>query len=174
MIYLAEVQRDKTGFRGMAKSELKLLALQKSAKSWIPVQGENAIALEQSHNFNLGMLVIVQLNNHRQIQDIQSANHQLPHILQKLTRELEEFQNQAEEIKLWRESLHYQSEEMNGYKMETEAQLQQIDVLREETEQLRQEMQHGQEELEIAQKNLRHEQQTLAADRQRISLELQQ
>lgn len=44
MIYLAEVQKAKTGFRGIAKSELKLLALQKSAKSWLPVQGEEAIA----------------------------------------------------------------------------------------------------------------------------------
>ena len=174
MIYLAEVQRDKTGFRGIAKSELKLLALQRSAKSWITVQGEEAISLEQSHNFNLGVLVIVQLNTHRQIQDIQVATQQLPHILQKLSQQLETFQNQEEEIKLWRESLHYQSEEMNCFKMETEAQLQEIEVLREQTEQLRQEMQSGREQLELAQENLRQEQQALAEEKQRSqSLETQ-
>ncbi len=105
MIYLAEVQRDKIGFRGITKLELKLLALQRSAKSWVAVQGEDAISLEQSHNFNLGVLVIVQLNANRQVQDIQLATHQLPHISQKLSQQLEAFQNKEEEIKLWRESI---------------------------------------------------------------------
>jgi chromosome segregation ATPase len=136
VLYLAEVQKQKTGFIGAAKAEIKLLAFQRADQSWNPVQGEELIPAEEANNFNSGALVIADLNANRQVQRIQDAGRPLVSILQNFSRQLEKAKSQEEEIEQWKESLTYQSEEMNRRHMEMEARLEQLEQIEEEYNQL--------------------------------------
>jgi chromosome segregation ATPase len=132
VLYLAEVQKQKTGFMGVAKAEIKLLAYQRVDQSWNPVQGEEVMLAEEANNFSSGALVIAELNNNRQVQRIQDAGRPLVSILQNLSRQLEKSKNQEDEIEQWKESLRFQSEEMNRRHMEMEARLEQLEQIEQE------------------------------------------
>lgn len=178
MLYLAEVQKQKTGFMGVAKAEIKLLAYQRADQSWNPVQAEEVMPAEEANNFNSGTLVIAELNNNRQVQRIQDAGRPLVSILQNLSRQLEKSKNQEDEIEQWKESLRFQSEEMNRRHMEMEARLEQLQQMesdfnqleaqrqeietgREKMAQLQQEIERNRQELEGAWEHLRGEQRRL-------------
>lgn len=126
MLYLAEVQKQKTGFMGAAKAEIKLLAYQRVDQSWNPVQGEEVIPAEEASNLNGGALVLADLNANRQVQRLQEAGRPLISILQNFSRQLEKSKHQEAEIEQWKESLNYQTEEINRRQMEMEAQLEQL------------------------------------------------
>lgn len=132
MLYLAEVQKQKSGFMGAAKAEVKLLAFQRADQSWYPVQGEEIIPAEESSSFSSGALVLADLNANRQVQRIQDAGRPLVSILQNLSRQLEKAKGQEDEIEQWKESLRYQSEEMNRRHMEMEARLEHLEQIEEE------------------------------------------
>lgn len=179
MLYLAEVQKkQKTGFIGAAKAELKLLICQQTDQSWNPVPGEEVIPTEQANNFNPGALVLAELNANRQVQRIQEAGRTLVNILQNFSRHLEKYKRQEQEIQNWKQSLSYQSQELNRRQMEMEvrleqlqqiqdefkqleAQRQEIDIGRENTERLRKEIESNRQELEKAWEHLRGEQRRL-------------
>lgn len=126
MLYLAEVQKQKTGFMGAAKAEIKLLAYQRVDQSWQPVQGEEVIPVEEASNLNAGALVLADLNANRQVQRLQEAGRPLVSMLQNFSRQLEKSKHQEAEIEQWKESLNYQTEEINRRQMEMEAQLEQL------------------------------------------------
>lgn len=136
MLYLAEVQKQKTGFMGAAKAEIKLLAYQRADQSWCPVTGEEIVPAEEANNFNSGGLVLADLNANRQVQRIQEAGRPLVSILQNLSRQMEKAKSQEEEIEQWKESLKYQSEEMNRRHLEMEARLEQLEEMEEQFKQL--------------------------------------
>ena len=179
MLYLAEVQKQKTGFMGGAgKAEIKLLAFQRADQSWNPVAGEEAIPAEEANNLNGGALVLADLNANRQVQRIQEAGRPLIGILQSLSRHLEKSKRQEEEIEQWKQSLTYQSQELNRRNMEMEARLEQlqqmednfkqleaqrheIDTGRETVERLQKEIERNRRELEGAWEHLRGEQRRL-------------
>lgn len=178
MLYLAEVQKQKTGFIGAAKAEIKLLAFQRADQSWNPVQGEEAVPAEEANNLNAGALVLADLNANRQVQRIQEAGRPLVSILQNFSRLLEKSKNQEAEIEQWKESLKYQSEEISRRQLEMEAQLEQLEQVesnsrqltvqqqeiergREKVERLRAELEQKQTELERAWEHLRGEQRRL-------------
>lgn len=177
MLYLAEVQKQKGGLLGGgAKTELKLLACQRTDQSWITAS-EEAITADEANKLNDGALVLVEMNN-RQVQRIQEAGRPLVNVLQNFSRQLEKFKVKEEEIDQWKQSLTFQAQELNRREMDFEARLEQLqnteeeiqrlegqrqelETSREEIEQLRQEIVRNRQELEGAWEHLRGEQRRL-------------
>lgn len=150
MLYLAEVQKPKTGFLGGGgKAELKLLAYQRTDHSWTAERGEEAVSTEDANSFNDGALVVVNLVN-RQVQGkIESAGGQIVRELQNLSRLLEKSKSQEEEIEQWKQSLTFQSQEMNRREAEIaqqEEEMQSVEAELERLEQQRQELEQANEE----------------------------
>lgn len=178
MLYLAEVQKQKGGLLGGgSKTELKLLACQRTDQNWSNVS-EEVIAAEDASKLNDGALVLVELNPQRQVQRIQEAGRPLVNILQNFSRQVEKFKLKEEEIDQWKESLTFQAQELNRREMEMEAraeQLQQmdddfqrleaekqeLDTSKQEIERLREEFERNRQELEGAWEHLRGEQRRL-------------
>ncbi|WP_448570570.1 pilus motility taxis protein HmpF [Trichothermofontia sp.] len=139
MLYLAEVQKQGTGFMGRAKAELRLLACQQSESNWEAVRGEEMVAADEATNLGAGTLVLVDIGKNKQVQRlITDTPKQLVSILQNFSRQQKEFKRKEEEIEQWRHSLEYQSNELNLKVMEMEAERQEFESLREEADQIKQ------------------------------------
>ncbi|MDP5337543.1 MAG: pilus motility taxis protein HmpF [Nodularia sp. (in: cyanobacteria)] len=178
MLYLAEVQKQKGGLLGGgAKTELKLLACQRTDQNWSTVS-EEAISAEDASKLNDGALVLVEMNPNRQVQRIQEAGRPLVNILQNFSRQLEKFKLKEDEIDQWKESLTFQAQEMNRREMDMEARLehlqemesefqrlesqqQEVETNREQISQLQAEVERNRQELEGAWEHLRGEQRRL-------------
>ncbi|NEO33318.1 MAG: hypothetical protein F6K36_23415 [Symploca sp. SIO3C6] len=150
MLYLAEVQKPKTGFLGGGgKAELKLLACQRTEQSWTVERTEEVVPAEEANAFNDGALVIVNLVNRLVKGEIEPAGDRVATILQNFSRLLEKSKNQEEEIEQWKQSLTFQSQEMNRREIELEQRLDQMQAREEELaliEQQRQELESASEE----------------------------
>ncbi len=140
MLYLAEVKKT-TGFV-KNKTELKLLACQRSEQNWSGVSGEEIIPAEtpEANNLGAGAVVLVDLNANKQLQRILD-NRQLVTILQNFSKLQEKLKTNEEEIEQWKQSLTYQSQELNRREMEMEARREQLQQLEEDFEQLEQQRQ---------------------------------
>jgi chromosome segregation ATPase len=183
VLYLAEVQKQKGGLlttsllSSSSKTELKLLACQRTDQNWSTVSEEVVVA-EEASKLNDGALVLVELNPNRQVQRIQEAGRPLVNILQNFSRQLEKFKLKEDEIDQWKQSLTFQAQEMNRREMDMEARLEQlqqmeddfqrleaqkqeVETSREEMERLRQEIERNRQELEGAWEHLRGEQRRL-------------
>ncbi|WGV26869.1 pilus motility taxis protein HmpF [Halotia branconii] len=178
MLYLAELQKQKGGLLGgSSKTELKLLACQRTDQNWSTVS-EEVIAAEEASKLNDGALVLVELNPNRQVQRIQEAGRPLVNILQNFSRQLEKFKLKEDEIDQWKESLTFQAQEMNRREMDMEVRLEQlqqmesdfqqlesqkqeVETSREQIEQLQAEIERNRQELEGAWEHLRGEQRRL-------------
>ncbi len=136
MLYLAEVIQKKGGIIGGTKSELKLLACQRSEQHWSAIATEETIPTDEANRFSPGTLLLVDLTANKQVQRIQEAGRPLVNILQNFTRLQERFKTQEEEIEQWKQSLTYQSQELNRREMEMEARLEQLQAMETESEQL--------------------------------------
>lgn len=175
MLYLAEVQKQKSGFGlGGAKAELKLLACQRSEHNWSAVPGDEAIPSEEANNFNAGALVLVDLSASKQVQRIQEAARQLVSILQNFSRLQDKIKNKEEEIEQWKASLTFSSQEIARREMELQAREEQlaqmeeqferleterreIEGQQEEANRLREEVARSRQEIEVAWEQLRGE-----------------
>jgi len=174
VLYLAEVQKQKSGFMGAGKVEIKLLAFQRSDQSWNSVPGEEVIPVEEASNLATGALVLADVNANRQVQRIQEAGRPLVNILQNFSRLLEKFKRQEEEIEQWKQSLTYQSQEMNRRNMEMEARLEQLQQMEAEFKQLEarhHELKTGQEEAEMLRQEIESSHQSLAKAWQELERE---
>ncbi|NDJ23432.1 hypothetical protein GS682_17680 [Nostoc sp. B(2019)] len=178
MLYLAEVQKQKGGLLGGgSKTELKLLACQRTDQNWNTVS-EEVIAAEDASKLNDGALVLVEMNPNRQIQRIQEAGRPLVNILQNFSRQLEKFKLKEDEIDQWKQSLTFQAQELNRREMDMEVRSEQlqelegelqrleeqkqvVDTSREEIERLQAEIERNRHELEGAWEHLRGEQRRL-------------
>ncbi|MFN6460619.1 MAG: pilus motility taxis protein HmpF [Nostoc sp. DedVER02] len=178
MLYLAEVQKQKGGLlSGSGKTELKLLACQRTDQNWNTVS-EEVIAAEDASKLNDGALVLVELNPNRQVQRIQEAGRPLVNILQNFSRQLEKFKLKEDEIDQWKQSLTFQAQELNRREMDMEVrseqlqnmeeelqqleqQKQEVDTSRQEIERLQTEVERNRLELEGAWEHLRGEQRRL-------------
>jgi chromosome segregation ATPase len=178
VLYLAEVQKQKGGLlSGGAKTELKLLACQRTDQNWNTVS-EEVIAAEDASKLNDGALVLVELNPNRQVQRIQEAGRPLVNILQNFSRQLEKFKLKEDEIDQWKQSLTFQAQELNRREMDMEVrseqlqqledelqqleeQKQEVDTSRQEIERLQTEVEGNRLELEGAWEHLRGEQRRL-------------
>lgn len=179
MLYLAEVQKPKTGFLGGGgKAELKLLACQRTEQSWTVERTEEVIPAEEANSFNDGALVIVNLVNRLVKGEIEPAGDRVATILQNFSRLLEKSKNQEEEIEQWKQSLTFQSQEMNRREIELEQRLdqtqareeelalieqqrQELESVSEQTTRLQEEFERKSQELEGAWEHLRGEQRRL-------------
>ncbi|TAG86238.1 MAG: hypothetical protein EAZ09_19980 [Oscillatoriales cyanobacterium] len=177
MLYLAEVQKQRSGFGlGGGKAELKLLACQRGEHNWSAVPGDDAIPVEEANKFNDGTLVLVELSASKQVQRIQEAARQLVSILQNFSRLQDKFKDKEEEIEQWKASLTFSSQELNRREMEMqareeqlaqmvdelerlEAQRSEIENTRDEANRLREEVDRSRIEMETAWEQLRGEQQ---------------
>ncbi|RAM48921.1 MAG: hypothetical protein C6Y22_25255 [Hapalosiphonaceae cyanobacterium JJU2] len=178
MLYLAEVQKQKGGLLGGGgKTELKLLACQRTDQTW-SAGAEEIITAEEASKLNDGALILVELNPQRQVQRIQEAGRPLVNILQNFSRQLEKFKLKEEEIDQWKESLTFQAQELNRREIEMETRLEQlqqmeddfqrldaekqeVETSRTDIEKLQQEIEGNRQELEGAWEHLRGEQRRL-------------
>jgi chromosome segregation ATPase len=178
VLYLAEVQKQKGGLlSGGGKTELRLLACQRTDQNWSTVS-EEVIAAEDASKLNDGALVLVELNPNRQVQRIQEAGRPLVNILQNFSRQLEKFKLKEDEIDQWKQSLTFQAQELNRREMDMEVrseqlqnmeeelqqleqQKQEVDTSRQEIERLQTEVERNRLELEGAWEHLRGEQRRL-------------
>jgi chromosome segregation ATPase len=178
VLYLAEVQKQKGGLLGGgSKTELKLLACQRTDQNW-SAGSEEIITAEEASKLNDGALILVELNPQRQVQRIQEAGRPLVNILQNFSRQLEKFKLKEEEIDQWKESLTFQAQELNRREIEMEMRLEQlqqmeddfqrldtekqeVETSRTEIEKLQQEIERNRQELEGAWEHLRGEQRRL-------------
>jgi chromosome segregation ATPase len=178
VLYLAEVQKQRAGLlSGSAKTELKLLACQRSDQNWNNVS-EEIIAAEEASKMNDGALVLVELSPNRQVQRIQDAGRPLVNILQNFSRQVEKFKLKEDEIDQWKQSLMFQVQELNRREMDMESRWEQLQNLesevqrletekqavessREEIEKLKTEVERKNQELEGAWEHLRGEQRRL-------------
>lgn len=116
VLYLAEVQKPKSGFNigGRSKPELKLLACQRTEQNWSAIPGEELLtAPDDAGNYNSGVLLLIEMNANRQIQSpVRDASKHLVGILQNLSRQIEKYKKEADEIESWRQSLSTQSQQL--------------------------------------------------------------
>ena len=126
MLYLAETQR-KSGFIGNGKAEFKLLACQRSEHDWSSVPGDETVVAPDDAAYGADTLVMIELNNSRQVQRHQEAGRTLVNILQNFSGLSKKFKAQGDEIEQWKESLTYQSQALNRREMEIETRQEQID-----------------------------------------------
>ncbi|OUL18172.1 pilus motility taxis protein HmpF [Nostoc sp. 106C] len=183
MLYLAEVQKQKGNLlttnllSSNSKTEMRLLACQRTDQNWSPVS-EDVIVAEEASKLNDGALVLVELTPNRQVQRIQEAGRPLVNILQNFSRQLEKFKLKEDEIDQWKQSLTFQAQELNRREMEMEVRLEQLQQMeddfhqleaqkeefensRTEIEKLQQEIERNRQELEGAWEHLRGEQRRL-------------
>lgn len=178
MLYLAEIQKQRGGLLGGAsKTELKLLACQRSDQNWSNVPEETIVA-EEASKLNDGALVLVEVSPNRQVQRIQEAGRPLVNILQNFSRQMEKFKLKEDEIDQWKQSLMFQVQELNRREMDMESRWEQLQNLegevqrleeqkqelatsRETIESLQAETQRNRQELEGAWEHLRGEQRRL-------------
>ena len=181
MLYLAEVQRRPTGFGlGGGKTDLKLLACQRSENNWLAVPGEEVIPADEAKEFSPGALVLVDLDNNKQVLQIQDAGRQLVKILQNFSRFQEKSKIQWEEIEQWKASLTFQAQELNRREVELQAKEEQVENLQTDINKLeheRQEISQAQQEFQKLQKQIernREELETAGLELQRQKQELEQ
>ena len=145
MLYLAEVQKPKSGFNisGKSKAELKLLACQRTEQNWSAIPGEELIAgPDEVSNYNPGVLVLVDMNANRQIQSqLRDAGKHLVSILQNLSRQIEKYKKEADEIDSWRQSLSLQSQQLQLRQEEIYGREEELEQTRSELDRLTQEAQ---------------------------------
>jgi chromosome segregation ATPase len=184
VLYLAEVQKPRSGFNisGRSKPELKLLACQRTEQNWSAIPGEELVAApDEASNYNPGVLVMVDMNANRQIQSqLRDAGKHLVGILQNLSRQIEKYKKEADEIESWRQSLSLQSqqlqlrqEEIYGREEDLEHTRAELDRLTQEAqalestleqhEQSRQELATQWEQLREKEQQLEHQQQSIGA-----------
>lgn len=145
MLYLAEIQKPKSGFNisGRSKAELKLLACQRTEQSWSAIPGEELVAApDEANNYNSGVLVLVDMNANRQIQSqLRDASKQLVGILQNLSRQIEKYKKEADEIESWRQSLGLQTQQLQLRQEEIYGREEELENTRAELDRLTQEAQ---------------------------------
>jgi chromosome segregation ATPase len=145
VLYLAEVQKPKSGFNisGRSKAELKLLACQRTEQNWSAIPGEELVAApDEASNYNPGVLVLVDMNANRQIQSqLRDAGKHLVGILQNLSRQIEKYKKEADEIESWRQSLSLQSQQLQLRQEEIYGREEDLENTRSELDRLTQEAQ---------------------------------
>jgi len=145
VLYLAEVQKPKSGFNigGRSKPELKLLACQRTEQNWSAIPGEELItAPDDAGSYNPGVLLLIEMNANRQIQSsVRDAGKHLVGILQNLSRQIEKYKKEADEIESWRQSLSLQSQQLQLRQEEIYGREEDLEHTRAELDRLTQEAQ---------------------------------
>jgi predicted RNase H-like nuclease (RuvC/YqgF family) len=148
MLYLAIVQKQ-TRFLRNPKTELKLLACKQGENNWSVVAREELIPMEAAHDFNAGVLVLVDLTANQRIQRIQEAAPSLVRVLQNFSRLQEKWEEKEREQEAWNQGLIYQASELNRRERELRLWQQQLQNKYHEMEKTRQKLERLQQALEL-------------------------
>jgi chromosome segregation ATPase len=169
MLYLAEIQKQKGGFIGSGKAELRLLACQRTEQNWSAIQGDELVsAPDEASSYGTGILILVDMNSNRQIQGpLREAGRHLVGILQNLSRQIEKYKKEADEIESWRQSLGLQSQQLQLRQEEIFNREEELEFTRGELERLTRESQYLEETL----KSSAHELQEIASAREKLQEE---
>ncbi len=166
MLYLAEIQKQKGGFIGSGKAELRLLACQRTEQNWSAIQGDELVlAPDEASSYGSGILILVDMNANRQIQGpLREAGRHLVGILQNLSRQIEKYKKEADEIESWRQSLGLQSQQLQLRQEEIFNREEELEFTRGEMDRLTKESQH----LEANLQSNENELQMIAAARAKL------
>jgi chromosome segregation ATPase len=169
MLYLAEIQKQKGGFIGSGKAELRLLACQRTEQNWSAIQGDELVsAPDEASSYSTGILILVDMNSNRQIQGpLREAGRHLVGILQNLSRQIEKYKKEADEIESWRQSLGLQSQQLQLRQEEIFNREEELEFTRGELERLTRESQHLEETLQSS----AHELKEIASAREKLQEE---
>lgn len=177
MRYLAEIKKQSKGFMGGVEAKLKLLAFQESDRSWNIVSNNDLIAIEDTNELGEGALVMVTLDDKRQIKgNLESASKRIIGILQSFSRLIEKSKGQEEEIETWKESLTIQSEELSSREMDMETRMEQLEQMEAEIQQFdqqRQEISSSREEINKLKAELEEKSQQILQEREQLEQQQQ-
>ena len=120
MLYLARV--DRKGLFGQA--ELQLLAQQGEKGVWTPLRPAERITLKEAASYNVGVLLLVELAEDRQVQRLEEAAMKLVEMLHSLSQAYSLVD--WTEIENWRLSLTRQSQELSRREAEVAARQEQL------------------------------------------------
>lgn len=130
MLHLAQVKKkDPEG-----KALLRLLAHQKAEYAWAILSDDDSDLWVDTHDYNEGALVLVELSPTKQVQQIDDATSWILEILdQYLTLGITPaiLQEEVQRAEQWRQSLTLQSQELGRRVWEVEARREQIQELEE-------------------------------------------
>ncbi|NJK60444.1 MAG: hypothetical protein HC918_09690 [Oscillatoriales cyanobacterium SM2_1_8] len=150
MQYLAELNKQ----TGMLNTTVKvrLLAKNVSENTWQAVNDEtlNIADPNQAKDLKDGQLVIADINNNKQVQNLQDASRRLVLVLQNFSRLEQKYKQGEEDIEQWKQSLNYQSQELHRRELELEEkeqELENLDIRRQEAESLQAKIEREREEL---------------------------
>ncbi|MBD2688648.1 hypothetical protein H6G87_06090 [Synechococcus elongatus FACHB-1061] len=142
MLYLAEVGK-RGGLFGGNKVEFRLIAFQRPDEGWQVLPEEEVLASDKTCDFSPGALVLLDLNNSRQVQRIQEATQRLLGFLREFSRLQERYRAQEAEVEQWKESLSIQSQELSRRQQEFENRQDQLQQLQAELFQLEEQKQEA-------------------------------
>ena len=168
MRYLAEVQ--KIGTIGV-KTQLKLLAYQQSEQIWSPVSDEQIIVYETANKYKAGSFVLVELNNSKQVRQIEEAARPLIGILQSYAHLPKKLQRLEEEMELWQQSYSEQKKMLTRRTVALQNREQQ---LKQQKEDFSHKLEQQREQLDTVWDDLARLRQQLNIDRQKLTQTLQQ
>lgn len=140
VLYLAEVGK-RGGLFGGNKVEFRLIAFQRPDDGWQVLPEEEVIASDKTCDFATGALVLLDLNNSRQVQRIQESTQRLLGFLREFSRLQERYRTQEAEVEQWKESLSIQSQELSRRQQEFESRQDQLQQLQMELMQLEEQKQ---------------------------------
>jgi predicted regulator of Ras-like GTPase activity (Roadblock/LC7/MglB family) len=176
MLYLAEIQKQKGGFIGSGKAELRLLACQRTEQNWSAIQGEELVlAPDEASNYGTGVLMLVDMNANRQIQgSLREASRHLVGILQNLSRQIEKYKKEADEIESWRQSLGLQSQQLQLRQEEIFSREEELEFTRADLEATLKSSENELQEITTARAKMHEESKTLAQQKRVAGLSTQQ
>jgi hypothetical protein len=159
MLHLALVQKNEN----VGGVKLRLIARQQSDHCWGVINPESVI-LTDTNSFNDGLLVLVELSDHDEVQKIEPAQDWVLTIIQKyLSHGMSPtfFQEEAARIEEWRRDLTLQSQDLTRRKAELEARWERIQATEQELEQQKQRLERMAEQLRDKEAELKQERQQI-------------
>ncbi len=127
-LHLAQVQKNQIN----NNLQLRLLADQKGEYLWTIVQKEEVISLFNFDNINEGMLVLIELDENREIINIEDGKDWVLNLVEQfltigITPEI--LRKQAEEIENWQRDLTLKSHEIGIKTMELASRMEKIQII---------------------------------------------
>jgi len=162
MLHLAQVQKNERS----GELELRLLVRQKTEDAWAIMTHPEVIAVTDANSFHERLLVLIELDDSKQILTIQEATGWVLNLVQQYlsTGITPTFlQQEAERAEQWRQDLTLQSQDLARRNLEMEARQEQIQVLEQNLKRQKEELEALSSQLKTKQEQI----QTLEEDLER-------
>ena len=148
MLYLAQVQVNPAS----GEKQLQVLALQESEYVW-SVNNSETLLLTKESSLEVGVLVLVELDQNQQIVSIQDAKEWVLSILQQhLTKNAinpQFIKTEQSKVESWRQEITAQNLELNRRALEIETRREQLQELEQELKKDREELKKLQDQLMV-------------------------